>query len=202
MSENSPKNQLFYGDNLDVLGRYVADESVDLVYLDPPFNSNANYNVLFAERDGTQAAAQIQAFEDTWRWDEGAARSYEQVVEAGGQVSQAMQAFRTFIGESDMLAYLAMMAPRLVELRRVLKPTGSIYLHCDPTASHYLKMLLDANVRSRSVQERDHLAAVHQPQGFSVQDEAVQPIHGHDSLLRQVRRDCRSSGSYSNPAHR
>ena len=144
MPENSPKDQLFYGDNLDVLGRYVADESVDLVYLDPPFNSNADYNVLFAERDGTRAAAQIQAFEDTWRWDEGAARAYEDVVEAGGLVSQAMQAFRTFLGESDMLAYLAMMAPRLVELQRVLKPTGSLYLHCDPTASHYLKMLLDA----------------------------------------------------------
>ena len=143
MAKSSP-NQLYYGDNLDVLRRYVADESVDLVYLDPPFNSNANYNVLFAERDGTQAAAQIKAFEDTWRWDEGAARAYADVVEAGGRVSQAMQALRTFLGESDMLAYLAMMAPRLVELRRVLKPTGSLYLHCDPTASHYLKMLLDA----------------------------------------------------------
>ena len=143
MSENSP-NKLFYGDNLDVLGRHVADESVDLVYLDPPFNSNANYNVLFAERDGTQAAAQIKAFEDTWRWDEGAARAYEEVVEAGGRVSQAMQAFRTFLGESDMLAYLSMMAPRLVELRRVLKTTGSIYLHCDPTASAYLRLLMDA----------------------------------------------------------
>ena len=138
------RNRLYYGDNLDVLRRYVADECVDLVYLDPPFNSNASYNVLFAERDGTQAASQIQAFEDTWRWDEGAARSYEQVVEAGGQVSLAMQAFRTFLGDSDMLAYLAMMAPRLVELHRVLNPTGSIYLHCDPTASHYLKMLMDA----------------------------------------------------------
>ena len=144
MPENLPKNQLFYGDNLDVLGRHIADESVDLVYLDPPFNSNATYNVLFAERDGTQAAAQIKAFEDTWRWDEGAARAYEDVVEAGGRVSQAMQAFRTFLGENDMLAYLAMMAPRLVELRRVLKPTGSLYLHCDPTSTHYLKLLLDA----------------------------------------------------------
>ena len=140
----SQKNQLFYGDNLDVLRLHVLDESVDLVYLDPPFNSNTNYNVLFAERDGTQAAAQIKAFEDTWRWDAGAARAYADVVEAGGRVSQAMQAFRTFLGENDMLAYLAMMAPRLVELRRVLKPTGSLYLHCDPTASHYLKMLLDA----------------------------------------------------------
>ena len=158
MPENSP-NQLYYGDNLDVLRLHVLDESVDLVYLDPPFNSNANYNVLFAERDGTQAAAQIKVFEDTWRWDEGAARAYADVVEAGGRVSQAMQAFRTFLGESDMLAYLAMMAPRLVELRRVLKPTGSLYLHCDPTASHYLKMLLDAvfdpvNFRSEIIWRR------------------------------------------------
>ena len=142
--ESAPLNRLYYGDNLDVLRRHIDDESVDLVYLDPPFNSNANYNVLFAERDGTQAASQIKAFEDTWRWDEGAARAFEDVVESGGRVSQAMQAFRTLLGESDMLAYLAMMAPRLVELRRVLKNTGSIYLHCDPTASHYLKMLMDA----------------------------------------------------------
>ena len=127
-----------------MLRRHVEDESVDLVYLDPPFNSNASYNVLFAERSGKQAAAQIKAFEDTWRWDEGAARAFEETVEAGGRVSQAMQAFRTFLGDTDMLAYLAMMAPRLVELRRVLKPSGSLYLHCDPTASHYLKMLLDA----------------------------------------------------------
>jgi DNA modification methylase len=137
-------NQLYYGDNLEVLRRHIDDESVDLVYLDPPFNSNASYNVLFAERDGTQAASQIKAFEDTWKWDEEAARAFEEVVEAGGKTSQAMQAFRIFLGESDMMAYLAMMAPRLAELRRVLKPTGSLYLHCDPTASHYLKMLLDA----------------------------------------------------------
>lgn len=137
-------NRLYYGDNLDVLRRHVDDESVDLVYLDPPFNSNASYNVLFAEHDGTKAASQIKAFEDTWEWDESAARAYEEIVEDGGRVSQAMQAFRTLLGDSDMLAYLAMMAPRLVELHRALKPTGSIYLHCDPTASHYLKMLMDA----------------------------------------------------------
>lgn len=123
----------------------MADESVDLVYLDPPFNSNANYNVLFAEKSGRQAAAQIKAFEDTWRWDEGAARAYQEVVESGHvRVSQVMQAFRTFLGDTDMLAYLAMMAPRLIELRRVMKPAASIYLHCDSTASHYLKLLLDA----------------------------------------------------------
>lgn len=137
-------NTLYYGDNLDILRRYIKDESVDLVYLDPPFNSNASYNVLFAEQNGTRAAAQIKAFEDTWRWDQEAARTYFEVVEQGGRVSEALQAFRRLVGESTMLAYLSMMAPRLVELRRVLKPTGSIYLHCDPTASHYLKLLMDA----------------------------------------------------------
>ncbi|MHB9025010.1 MAG: DNA methyltransferase [Armatimonadota bacterium] len=138
------QNTLYYGDNLDILRRYVKDETVDLVYLDPPFNSNATYNVLFAEQSGTQAASQIKAFEDTWHWDQSAAAAYQETVEMGGQVSRAMQAFRTVLGENTMLAYLAMMAPRLVELRRVMKPTASIYLHCDPTASHYLKMLMDS----------------------------------------------------------
>ena len=140
----STPNTLYYGDNLDILHRYIADESVDLIYLDPPFNSNQSYNVLFAEQDGSRSAAQIKAFGDTWRWDQSAAAAYEEVVERGGKVSEAMQAFRKFLGHNDMLAYLAMMAPRLVELRRVLKPTGSIYVHCDPTASHYLKLLMDA----------------------------------------------------------
>lgn len=137
------QNLLYYGDNLDILQRYVRDESVDLVYLDPPFNSNQDYNVLFADRHGSRSAAQINAFEDTWHWDESAERAYIEVVEAGGKVADAMRAFRTFLGENDMMAYLAMMAPRLVELRRVLKPTGTLYLHCDPTAAHYLKMLMD-----------------------------------------------------------
>ena len=137
-------NRLYYGDNLPVLRDHVADESVDLVYLDPPFNSNQDYNVLFAEKSGTKAAAQIKAFEDTWTWDEEAARNFEATVEFGGRVSDALRAFRSFLGTSDMMAYLAMMAPRLSELRRVMKPTASIYLHCDPTASHYLKMLMDA----------------------------------------------------------
>lgn len=138
------QNQLYYGDNLDVLRRYVRDETVDLVYLDPPFKSDQDYNVLFAEQDGSRAAAQIKAFGDMWQWDEASARVYEEVVETGGRVSQMLQSFRGFLGDNDMLAYLAMMAPRLVELQRVLKPTGSLYLHCDPTASHYLKILLDA----------------------------------------------------------
>lgn len=138
------ENVLYYGDNLDVLRRHIKDESVNLVYLDPPFNSNASYNVLFAAKDGRQAAAQIQAFEDTWKWDQAAAAIYDETVEGGGAVADVLRAFRTFLGTNDMLAYLAMMAPRLVELRRVLKDTGSLYLHCDPTASHYLKLLLDA----------------------------------------------------------
>lgn len=154
-------NQLYYGDNLDVLRRHVKDESVDLVYLDPPFNSNANYNVLFAAKDGHQAAAQIQAFEDTWRWDESAARQFAETVEAGGRVADVLLAFEKFLGTNDMLAYLAMMAPRLIELRRVLKATGSLYLHCDPTASHYLKLLLDGvfeptNFRNHITWKRTH----------------------------------------------
>ena len=139
-----PDNTLYYGDNLDILRRYVADESVDLVYLDPPFNSNANYNVLFKVHSGEQAASQIRAFEDTWTWSMEAELALEAMITEGGQVSVAMQALRKLLGTSNMMAYLAMMAPRLVELRRVLKPTGSIYLHCDPTASHYLKLLMDA----------------------------------------------------------
>ncbi|MCX7017016.1 MAG: DNA methyltransferase [Candidatus Sumerlaeota bacterium] len=143
MTDRESENSLYYGDNLDVLRRHVADESVDLVYLDPPFNSNQSYNVLFAEQNGSRAASQIKAFEDTWRWDQAAAAAYYEVVEAGGRVSETMQAFRKILGENDMMAYMAMMAPRVLELRRVMKETSSLYLHCDPTASHYLKILLD-----------------------------------------------------------
>lgn len=136
---------LYYGDNLEILGRYLADESVDLIYLDPPFKSDQDYNVLFAEQDGSRSAAQIKAFGDTWRWDAAAVAAFDSVVQSlHGRVAATMQAFHAMLGPSDMLAYLAMMAPRLLELRRVLKSTGSLYLHCDPTASHYLKLLLDA----------------------------------------------------------
>lgn len=154
-------NFLYYGDNLDILRRYVKDESVDLVYLDPPFNSNQTYNVLFAEKDGSKSAGQIKAFGDTWAWSLEAERAYVDVVTVPGRVSDALQAFRKLLGPNDMLAYLVMMAPRLVELRRVLKPTGSIYLHCDPTASHYLKILMDAvfepqNFRNEVIWKRTH----------------------------------------------
>lgn len=140
-----PDNLLYYGDNLDVLRQHVKDETVDLVYLDPPFKSNKSYNVLFEEH-GKKAAAQIQAFDDTWTWDETAALALWETIHKSGDdgVSQAMIALEKLLPESDMLAYLAMMAPRLLELRRVLKKTGSIFLHCDPTAGHYLKILMDA----------------------------------------------------------
>lgn len=136
-------NILYYGDNLDVLKLHFKDETIDLIYLDPPFKSNQKYNVLFAEQDGSRSKAQIKAFEDTWSWDEAAVATYQKIVEAGGNVSKFMQALHGYIGGCDMLAYLSMIAPRLIELQRVLKNTGSIYLHCDPTASHYLKLLMD-----------------------------------------------------------
>lgn len=137
-------NLLYYGDNLDVLRRHIKDETVDLVYLDPPFKSNLDYNILFAEKDGSRSASQFKAFEDTWEWNLESVRVFEELVESGGRVSDVMRAFRQFLGTNDMLAYLTMMAPRLVELRRVLKSKGSLYLHCDPTSGHYLKVLLDA----------------------------------------------------------
>jgi len=138
------KNKLFFGDNLPILREHMGDESVDLVYLDPPFNSNANYNVLFKEKSGEHSHAQITAFEDTWEWGAEAEETYFETIQRGGRLSDFLQAFRVLLGPSDMMAYLVMMAPRLQELHRVLKPTGSIYLHCDPTASHYLKLLMDA----------------------------------------------------------
>jgi site-specific DNA-methyltransferase (adenine-specific) len=137
-------NLLYYGDNLDVLRRHVADESVDVVYADPPFKSDQNYNVLFKERDGQRAASQIRAFEDTWTWDQEDEAVYSELVTQGGRVADALEAFRKFVGPCDMLSYLVMMAPRLIECRRVMKKTGSMYLHCDQAASHYLKMLMDA----------------------------------------------------------
>lgn len=138
-------NKLYYGDNLGVLRAHIADESVDLVYLDPPFNSNATYNVLFKSPAGEASQAQIEAFDDTWHWNETAERAFDEVMESGNtDAAEMLRAMRSFLGMNDMMAYLAMMAVRLIELHRVLKPTGSLYLHCDPTASHYLKILLDA----------------------------------------------------------
>ena len=139
-----PPGYLFFGDNLEVMRRHLPDESMDLVYLDPPFNSNRSYNLLFEYRDGAKAAGQLKAFDDTWTWTLQSARLYEEIVAGGGAPSAMLRGMREMIGTSDMLAYITMMTPRLVELRRVLKTTGSLFLHCDPTASHYLKIMLDA----------------------------------------------------------
>ena len=137
-------NNLYFGDNLDVLRESIKDESVDLIYLDPPFNSARDYNVLFSSPKGETSTAQITAFADTWYWGEQAEIEYTEIVQSGNtDVSEMMQALRRFLGENDIMAYLTMMANRLLELHRVLKPTGSLYLHCDPTASHYLKIVLD-----------------------------------------------------------
>ena len=139
-------NALFYGDNLDVLREHVADESVDLIYLDPPFNSNRSYNVLFKTRSGDDSQAQVEAFDDTWTWSQQAEALYTELVQGGApvKVADALEAMRRLLGDNDVLAYIVMMTARLVELHRVLRPTGSLYLHCDPTASHYLKIMLDA----------------------------------------------------------
>jgi site-specific DNA-methyltransferase (adenine-specific) len=148
---NITTNTLFYGDNLDILREYIADESIDLVYLDPPFNSSRNYNVLFRDESGQDSEAQITAFKDTWHWGQDAEATYHQLVtNAPADVAQLIGAMRQFVGENQMMAYLVMMAARLVELHRVLKPTGSLYLHCDPTASHYLKIILDTIFRPRN----------------------------------------------------
>jgi site-specific DNA-methyltransferase (adenine-specific) len=138
------QNTLFYGDNLPILREHISDESVDLIYLDPPFNSSRSYNVLFKEESGAESGAQITAFEDTWHWGADAERTYHEIVQnAPSKVAVMLGALREFIGANQMMAYLVMMTARLIELHRVLKPTGSIYLHCDPTASHYLKIVLD-----------------------------------------------------------
>jgi DNA modification methylase len=140
-------NKLYFGDNLDVIREHVATESVDLIYLDPPFNSKASYNVLFKTRAGKASEAQAEAFRDTWEWGQIAEAAYDDVMRANGDVALVLSGFRRWLGDNPMMAYLAMMAVRLIELRRVLKSTGSIYLHCDPVASHYLKIILDSIFR-------------------------------------------------------
>lgn len=137
-------NILYYGDNLRILRDYIKDESVDLIYLDPPFNSKSDYNILFKEPTGRPSEAQITVFGDTWHWTEDTERTFQEIIDiAPVTIIEMMRAFRQFVGLNDVMAYLTMMCIRLIELRRVLKDTGSIYLHCDPTASHYLKILMD-----------------------------------------------------------
>ncbi len=161
------QNQLYFGDNLDVLRQHIPVASVDLIYLDPPFNSNASYNMLFKEPSGEQSAAQIAAFEDTWKWGPQAEEAFDEAVMAGPPpLAELLKALHQVLGRTNMLAYLSMMAVRLVELHRALKPTGSLFLHCDPTASHYIKLVLDnifspKNFRNEIIWERS------QPKGHA-----------------------------------
>ena len=177
-------NTLFYGDNLLILRDYVPDESVDLIYLDPPFNSNRNYNVLFKDESGTDSESQIVAFEDTWHWGAAAAHEFDELAtNSSAAVSDMISALRGFIGTNQMMAYLVMMTARLVELHRVLKPTGSLYLHCDPTASHYLKIILDTifgvqNFRSEVVWKRT-----------SARSDAKRWGNVHDTILYYTKSD-------------
>jgi DNA methylase len=146
-------NHLYYGDNLTILREQIRDESIDLVYLDPPFNSQATYNVLFRAPTGERSQAQIEAFEDTWHWNETAERAFDEVIHSSNtDAAEMLRAMRSVLKENDLMAYLTMMAVRLLELHRILKPTGSVYLHCDPTASHYLKLLMDAIFSIRNFQ--------------------------------------------------
>jgi site-specific DNA-methyltransferase (adenine-specific) len=157
-------NFLYFGDNLKVLRDCIRDESVDLIYLDPPFNSNRSYNVLFKETGRTSkdssSQAQITAFDDSWHWSEAANQTMREIeTTARPEIVQMMQSIVRFVGHNDVSAYLVMMTIRLIELRRVLKSTGSIYLHCDPTASHYLKVVMDTifgaqNFRNEIVWQR------------------------------------------------
>jgi len=182
-------NALYYGDNLDVLRESIASESVDLVYLDPPFNSNANYNVLFRSPTGSGSQAQIEAFEDTWHWGQEAEGAFDLVMRSGNtDAADLLRSMRSFLGDNDMMAYLAMMAVRLLELHRALKPTGSLYLHCDPTASHYLKLLLDGifgatNFRNDVTWKRAHTVKGNFGQGAKSFDRNT------DSLLFYTRSD-------------
>ncbi|MYE79299.1 MAG: site-specific DNA-methyltransferase, partial [Chloroflexi bacterium] len=171
-------NRLYYGDNHDILRsrEYFPDQCVDLIYLDPPFNSNRNYNVLFKAESGADSQAQITAFEDTWHWGETAEETYRDIItNAPVKVSTAIEALMNLIDRNQMMAYLVMMTARLVELHRVLKPTGSLYLHCDPTASHYLKIVLDAifgpvNFRSEVVWKRTGAHDLGANQWSAIQD--------------------------------
>jgi len=153
---------LYFGDNLEVLREHLRDESVDLIYLDPPFNSKRDYNLLFKSPKGHESDAQITAFEDSWHWGEQAEQEFAEILHSKNtEVAEMMQALRRFLGENDMMAYLTMMCNRLMELHRVLKSTGSLYLHCDPTASHYLKIVLDGvfgkeNYRNEIIWQRSN----------------------------------------------
>ena len=184
--KNHWKNKLYFGDNLDILRDRISNDSVDLIYLDPPFKSGKTYNIIFQPEAGKikGATAQIETFEDTWRWGVEAEKNYRGLMEGTitkGKPTQKlidlMKAMRSYLGECSMIAYLSMMAPRLLEMQRVLKKTGSLYLHCDPTASHYLKLLMDAifgvnSFRNEIIWKRSNSPKA-QAKGFGTQHDVI-----------------------------
>ncbi len=177
-------SMLILGDNLETLPIWVESESVDLIHLDPPFNSNATYNMLFKHVDGTPAAAQIKAFTDSWQWNELSEATYDELLSRGGSIARVMRAFWDLLdGSCNLLAYLSMMAPRRIELRRVLKQTGTVYLHCDPTSGHYLKLLLDAVFDVRNF--RNEIVWCYRGGGVPRQDFAKK----HDLIYRYSKSD-------------
>lgn len=174
-------NKLYFGDNLPIMRECLQDESVDLIYLDPPFNSKATYNVLFSEKNGTQSRAQITAFEDSWHWGEESQIAYERLIRRSDKLSDLVEAFYRFLGTNDMMAYVVMMAVRLAELRGLLKPTGSLYLHCDPTASHYMKLVLDSIFGPKAF--RNEIVWKRTPFSGSSKARARQLPKSHDVIL-------------------
>jgi DNA modification methylase len=174
-------NALYRGDNLAILRKYIAEESIDLIYLDPPFNSRGNYHAPPVSRKRARGGEAIFSFADLWPWNRGAEEQYAQLSKGEEGLARVMRACRTLLDTGGMLAYLTMMAPRLRELRRVLKPTGSIYVHCDPSASHYLRVLLDAIFGAR--QFRNEI--VWRRTGAHAPRRCFGPIH--DTLLFYTR---------------
>ncbi len=179
-------NKLYFGDNLGILKREIENNSVDLIYLDPPFQSGRNYNIIFqpTSQKIKGATAQVEAFKDTWKWGNEAEQEYRGLIngtitkeEPPQKLVELMKAMRNYLGECSMMAYLSMMAPRLLELKRVLKDTGSIYLHCDPTASHYLKLLMDAVFRVENF--RNEIVWAYRTGGASKRNWS----HKHDIIL-------------------
>jgi DNA modification methylase len=197
----SESQVFYYGDNLKVMRDWIGDNVVDLVYLDPPFNSDRIYSNLYKEADGTGSEAQREAFEDTWTWGKEAIAAYGELTLPRKRhlippkLSQTIEMLHGVLGDGDLLAYLVMMAIRLVEMRRVLKPTGSLYLHCDPTASHYLRLIMDVlfggeNFRSELVWKRS---------GAHSDTKQGRALHGHihDTILFYTKGD----GWTWNPVH-
>ncbi|MCD6098801.1 site-specific DNA-methyltransferase, partial [bacterium] len=178
-------NTLYYGDNLKILRKYIPDESIDLIYLDPPFNSKRAYNIIFKDKDGKYPPSQIKAFDDTWHWSDETEETMWELSKPPypAKLYQTLDAFRVALGRSDMMAYLVMMAIRLVELHRVLKDTGSIYLHCDPTASHYLKIIMDQIFGMKNF--RNEIVWCYTGPGHSKKDFQRK----HDVILRYVKAD-------------